>query len=551
MDRKLEDTLREAARAEADSKKKKKKADKKKEVLYDEKGNRVKEKMKGWKKGLIGTACTVLVLAGIIYIPPYFYSPSGATDAYTPIMPDPSALKTYQQFVKDSPDLDFDQDGLTNAEENGHGTDIWNVDTDNDGVYDSAELAVTNTSPTSASSIQVDMVKAEDEANGSTIATPYKIDDIIFWPDDYTSKAYGAVVRTINGYRFWNFHGYVKFPSRVYAYEYVNGVHRPLPYREAEDAYRIDSHNEVRIYQEELVFTNELRIPFAGSIYLDDSGFGSFLSSILPDEGGPLTCQHKAIRDTEPDTGKDVTVALELPSMDFSDLSRFSQNHNTLKDLSGVYKQVEAGYCVAASIYSGTTGETIAIIYGHDQDGNLLVADASLKPVGKLTITECAKRVMNKEGVIGQMSWYEFSGLGFNSYLYKDRINFFASTVTAVKEKEPEELPQETEEVAGEETEPVTEPATEAATEPAAQEPVETMTEAVTEAVTEAASMQGLALGEEGTLPDTGGLTGTDVSGTGTENGNNVDMSNAGTDTAGTEAPAGNGSSPLVTFSLE
>lgn len=525
MERKMEDTLREAARAEADSKKKKKKKNKK-EILYDDKGNRIKEKLKGWQKGIIGTAAVLLVLASVIYIPPMFYSGTEAEDAYTLITPDPSALKTYQQFVKDSPDFDFDQDGLTNAEENEHGTDIWDVDTDNDGVFDSAELSITNTSPTSASSIQIDMIKAEDQENGCTIATPYKIDDIIFWPDDYTSKAYGAVVRTINGYRFWNYHGYVKFPSKVYAYEYVDGVHKKLPYREAEDAYRIDSHNEVRIYQEELEFTNELVLPFAGSIYLDDGTAGNLFSAVLPDKGGFITCQHKAVVDTEPDTGKEVTAPLDLPVMDFSDLERFAANHNTLKDLSSVYKQVEAGYCVAASIYSGTTGETIAIIYGHDSKGNLLAADASLRPVGKLTVTECAKRVMNKEGVIGQMSWYEFTGLGFNSYRYGDRINFFASTVTAVKEKEPDPVPEETEAVT--ETEAATEE-TEFQTEPVTEQVAVPETEMVTEAAPE---------------------PGADVQNMGMElSGIDTETEPVNTE-AQTEAATESGNGSLVTFSL-
>ena len=36
-------------------------------------------------------------------------------------------------------------------------------------------------------------------------------------------------------------------------------------------------------------------------------------------------------------------------------------------------------------------------------------------------------KIMNKDGVIGQTSWFEFAGLGFNSNTQKDRINFFAT----------------------------------------------------------------------------------------------------------------------------
>lgn len=453
IERKTEDVLRDnAMAAEASSKRKKKK--KMPQVSYGMDGKRIKGEMKKWKKSLLWCFSILVFLVVIIYVPPMFYSES-TQESYRALTADASALKTYQQFVKDNPDADFDGDGLLNSEETDYGTNIWNVDTDNDGVYDSAELTITNTSPTSPSAVQIDLVKAEDSKAGATISTPYKVDDIIFWPDDYQSKAYGAVVRTLHGYRFWNFSGYVKFPTRVYAYEYADGVHKALPYREAEDAYRIDTHNEVRTYDEELIFTNELSLPFLGSIYLEDGGFGNFLSNILPDKGGILTCQHKAVLDTEPDTSTDVTAPLSLPHMDFSDLARFGENQNTLKDLSSVRKQIEAGYCVAASIYSDNTGETIAIIYGYDVDGNLLVADTNLNPAGKLTITECAKKVINQEGVLGQMSWFEFSGFGFNSYRYKDRINFFASTITSVEDSKEEVL----------ETEPETESDTEAMTE--------------------------------------------------------------------------------------
>ena len=467
MERKTEDVLRENAIAAAESVKRKKKK-KAQNVAYGENGKRIKGKMKGWKKGGLGFLVFCLVLAAIIYLPPFFYT-ERTDNSYRQLIPDESALKTYQQYIKDNPDADFDGDGLLNSEEQEHGTDIWNVDTDNDGVFDSAELAITNTSPTSASSVQIDMVKADDQSTGGSLSTPYKIDDIIFWPDDYTSKAYGAVVRTMHGYRFWNYSGYVKFPEKVYAYEYMDGIHKPLPYREAEDAYRIDTNNEIRVYSEPLAFTNELSLPLIGKIYLDDGGFGDFLSDILPGVGGPVTCRHMAVIDTEPDTADEVTAPISLPYMDFSDLNRFGENQNTLQDLSGVRKQIEAGYCVAASIYSENTGETIAIIYGYDADGNLLVADTNLQPAGKLIITECAKKVINEEGVLGQMSWFEFSGFGFNSYTYGDRINFFASTITAVNQQE--EPTKETEDPSEPAEEPVTENTTETETEPATESP--------------------------------------------------------------------------------
>lgn len=552
MMRRTEDVLREnAVAAEESSKRKKKK--KNQMVAYGENGRRIRGKMKRWKMAILVIVLVFTTAGAAIYVPPALYQDT-SDDSYLELAADATALRTYQQFVKDNPDADFDGDGLLNSEEDEHGTDIWSVDTDNDGVFDSAELTITNTSPTSASAIQVEMVQAEDNETGSSLSTPYKVDDIIFWPDDYRSKAYGAVVRTMHGYRFWNYSGYVKFPTRVYAYEYVDGVHRALPYREAEDAYRIDTSNEVRIYDEPLTFTNRLTIPFAGDIYLADGGFGDILSDVLPDKGGPVTCQHMAVIDTEPDTSEGVSAPLELPFMDFSNLERFGENQNTLQDLSSVRKYLEAGYCVAASLYSNTTGETIAIIYGYDSDGNLLVADTNLQPAGKLTITECARKVMNEEGVIGQMSWFEFSGFGFSSYAYRDRINFFATTATSPDAGNGDAIEAETENEMEAESEMATETQAETET-PQTQvtgTPDTTPTPETEPAATEVAADTTLPeQAETGTTAGTEGMNtqGTDAGTSGTQNSTGNSQTEAGA-AQEPETEAGEGGS-VITFSLE
>lgn len=433
-------------------------------VSYSLSGYAIKGKLAKWKQVCISFLIIVCLLIVFIYIPPMFYKEKNV-NTYIPITPNATAIKEYQTYLKDHPDDDFDNDGLNNALENEYGTDVWSIDTDWDGVSDYAELFITETSPTDASTIMVKQMSTNDEKNGDTLGTPYKIDDIIFWPDTYQAKSYGAVVRTLAGYRFCNYKGWVRFPETVYAYGYKDGVHYELKYRSNEDAWKIETDDEIVLYSEPLTFVHRLELPFVDDIYLEDTGFGQFLSDILPHEGGFVRCSKIASVDAKESEAGTVEAPLNLPYLDRTDVSRFAQNTNTLKDLSKVRKLIEAGECVAVSMYSGNAGEAIGIIYGYDEDGNLLVADEKLKPVGKIEITEYAIRMMDKEGTIGQTSWFEWSGLGFDSAYYGDRINFFASTITGVDDNggiEINNVEVETEEIA--ETESVTEVLTESET---------------------------------------------------------------------------------------
>lgn len=401
---------------------------KKKPVSYSLDG-RLQKGIPKWGIWVAGVASFFLLIAAAIYVPPIFYRDRDP-NTYVPIPADTAAIKQYQTYLKDHPDDDFDKDGLNNALENEHGTDVWNIDTDGDGVSDYAELFLSETSPTDATTVMVDQIMQEDEDNGNTLGTPYKIDDIIFWPDSYQAKAYGAVVRTLSGYRFCNYTGWVRFPQKVYAYGYKDGIHYDLAYRPNEDAWKIESDDEILLYEQPLTFVNCLKLPFIKEIHLPDGGFGAFLESILPGRGGPVTCYRAALIDTQDKESQSVTATLKNPKVNRADATRLTQNMNTLKDLSWVRKVIEKGECLAVSMYSANTGESIGIVYGYTSDGNLLVADESLNPVGEIEITECAKRMMDKDGTIGQISWFEWKGLGFDSRRYNDRINFFASTMT-------------------------------------------------------------------------------------------------------------------------
>lgn len=402
-------------------------------VSYSLNGHVIRGKLSKWKKACIYFAGVMVAFALFIYVPPMFYKETSA-NSYIPITPNASAIKDYQTFLKDHPDDDFDGDGLNNALENEYGTDVWDMDTDGDGVTDYAELFVTETSPTDASTILMKQVSDEDNKKGTTLGTPYKIDDIIFWPDTYQSKAYGAVVRTIKGYRFCNYTGWVRFPEHVYAYRYSDGVHYEMTYRENEDAWKIETDDEILLYEEPLTFIHRLSLPFLGDFYLEDGKIGGFLSSVLPDKGGYITCRRMSTIDTIPKEESSVQAPLNPPLINRENLSRFAQNTNTLKDLSRIRQLIDIGECTAVSLYSGDTGEAIGIIYGYTDEGDFLVADENLKPVGKIEIVEYAMRMVDKEGTNGQVSWFEWSGLGFDSLQNGDRINFFSSTLTSSKD---------------------------------------------------------------------------------------------------------------------
>lgn len=187
--------------------------------------------------------------------------------------------------------------------------------------------------------------------------------------------------------------------------------------------------------------------------------------------------------DIDPDT-RDATVTdIQTMEYDKDDLKRFTLNSNTLNDLVYVRNSIKDDHaCIAASLYDSKKGEYVVLIYGYDYDGNLLCADISSgKILGKITITEKAKKIMNKTGDIVSMSYFDYQGFGFNS-LQGDRISFFATTdtsknnlgenqgqtdvseVTPTPEMTPEPTSEATPEVSPEVSEDTTE--TEASAEP-------------------------------------------------------------------------------------
>ena len=460
----MDDLLRTRATNVEEAKKGRKKRErkqKKKEKMptYRLDGKVVRDKMGPLAKVGIALLTIIVILAAFIYIPPLFYKQE-AGGRYFDLERDTSAIKAYQTYLKDNPESDFDNDGLVNSLEAEYKTNVWKADTDGDGVSDYAELFLTETSPVDATTILAKQQMAEDEKNGDTINTAYKLDDVIFWPGDYASKTYGAMVKirqtdSMAAYRFCYYTGWVKFPPYVpaYAYGYADGIHYELQHREKENAWKITGEDEIRLYNEPLRFVHVLSLPFVGKIYLDDDTIGQMLTRILPNTGGFVNCHKAATIDEEPSLEKDVIADVRMPIYDKTDFSRLGSNMIEMKDLLWVKKNIDAGYCVAVSMYSANTGESIGIIYGYDHDGNLLVANTDGVASGKIYITEFAMRMMDQNGTVGFRTWFEWSGFGFDSRRAGDRISFFSSTSTIPQENNEEEIIESTEPVATVQTE--------------------------------------------------------------------------------------------------
>lgn len=436
------------------------------------------------RKQILLTAGIAAGIACVLYIPQFFYTTS---EPDISVSADTTAIRKVSSVLRNYPEEDFDGDGISNAEEELAGTDPWNVDTDGDGVTDYCELKITSTDPLTAEVTLADKQKKSDTENEKSVGSPYKIGNVILWADDYASKSYGSVVETINGYRFCNFHGYAQFPDTEgkYAYSNQNGVHTLLEKRNEENAWRIDGDASVELYDKKLKEVCDLSI-LGFHFYPDSNVFFRGLSKILPDRGF-LTATTKTDMDIDPDT-RDATVTdIQTMEYDKDDLKRFTLNSNTLNDLVYVRNSIKDDHaCIAASLYDSKKGEYVVLIYGYDYDGNLLCADISSgKILGKIIITEKAKKIMNKTGDIVSMSYFDYQGFGFNS-LQGDRISFFATTdtsknnlgenqgqtdvseVTPTPEITPEPTSEATPEVSPEVSEETTEP--ESSAEPASVE---------------------------------------------------------------------------------
>ena len=375
------------------------------------------------RKILIG----VIVAAAVLYLPPMLLRSSDKTPEIE-LKADVSAVLLANQYLKDHPNDDFDADGLVNSKEQQMGSDPYRVDTDGDGVMDSSEVFLTETNPTIHNQTMIEIAERQMKEAGKSVQSPFKINNVVMWPDNIESRAYGAVVRTLNGYRFCNFQGWAQFPEGSYAYEIEDGIHRELRQNSDGAVYIPGPDTTVEVYEQPMEMLYQFS--FCGlTMYLNNGILGDALCFLLPEDGpAVLACKKLASMDLDPDVrrGAETSYGDVSPTLDDS---RFGRNQVLLQDLSRVRNSIENNEAVFASLFSPIRGEVIVLIYGYTAEGNLLAANWETKePIGVINIEERASRLYDAEGKTVQYEWFIFDGLGFSSY-DKDRISFFEAAI--------------------------------------------------------------------------------------------------------------------------
>lgn len=372
----------------------------------------------------IGLFCFVSIVCGVLYLPALFMRPEATPSPAFAVQIDATVTDMPNAWTRENMNADFDNDKLINSLESEYSTSPRRIDTDQDGITDYAEIYITDTDPTVPNhDICIDAAKKEAKESGAQLGSPYKVHNVILWPETWESRTFGSVLPSLRGYEFCGFVGWAKFPEDGIAYGYDGKEHFSLTHREAEDAWYIPHDCTVRIYGQKLSTTVLLTTPF-GDSYLQESFFAGLLEKLLLDDRAWFTAKRIFNIDAW-EQQEETTEAKWYPvQIDKENKTRFGASNDSLSDLANVYRLIEEGYCVAASLYRTGVGEAIVTIYGYDADGNLLVSEHEREQkIGKLMISPVCRRIMDADGVRIQHEWFEFSGLGFDSDQY-DRINF-------------------------------------------------------------------------------------------------------------------------------
>lgn len=384
----------------------------------------------------------LLGLGILIYLPPAIIRD---TDPYhlssIPLPADESALAAAMTYLRNLPDEDFDGDGLSNEKEINQGTSIYSIDSDGDGVTDYAELYITNTNPNIYDEAIVRHMRSLDAENDKQVNSPIKIHNVVLWPENYESRAKGGVVRTMEGYRFCKFTGWVQFPKGEYAYKIVNGVHIPLKINDNGYFYIDDQLTTVRVYDEPLEMAHKVSV-FGQNILLEEGYLGSALTFLLPSRGvGLITCRRIAAVDAEGSNlpapvSADIVVPDSFPLSD----SRFGRNFNKLSDLAAIFDAINENQCAILSLYSPERGEAFVLAYAYNSVGNIFIADINTgEAIGAINYSERAGRFLDYTGEIQQYEWFLYDGCGFDSGK-GDRLSIVGFADSAgIKEKEDAE----------------------------------------------------------------------------------------------------------------
>lgn len=386
-----------------------------------------KKKHKQIPKWLRNTIAILILIGTVLYLPPMLMNQEESKETIE-LPADVSMVLQAKEYLQDNPDLDFDGDGLINSKELEYGTDPYRVDTDGDGIMDYAELELTETNPSLYNEgTMMEIVKNQLDKAEKSVTSPFKINGVVMWPDNLEARTYGSVVRTLRGYRFCNYSGWVQFPEN-YAYKTDNGYHEELKYNKEGAVYIKGGVTTVEVFEKPLNMLYAFSY-IGKTIYISNTFIGRLLCALLPEkESSLLSCKKVASIDIEPEIEPDVTAPIITTDFETDD-SRFGRNHILLTDLARVRESIKENEAVLASLMSPIRGEAIVLIYGYTADGYLLAANPNTgEKLGKIVIQERASRLYDQSGEIVQYEWFIFKGLGFDS-TEKDKISFFSAVI--------------------------------------------------------------------------------------------------------------------------
>lgn len=373
------------------------------------------------------------VIAAFVYVPQFFIS--NEDNSYTQAL-NPNIIKGYNEFISNNETLDFDKDGLNNKKELEIGSDLYNPDTDNDGLSDYYEYNYDTNILKNDEWLCKQMTNTLKKEN-RTYKNPYSSNGIILWADSIESRTYGTVILSRAGndisYVFDKFSGYAQFPDESIPYDISSGVHVKLERNADTGLYRIEDGMKVILSDIEYDYIYKFEI-FGKPMYKNSSLLSKVLDILLPEKGF-ITCRKTATIDTEYKKNNDV-ILYPIPTADkdynYNDYSRFNCNQNRLEDLANVYRNIDNGYSVCVSLID-EEGETLGVIYGYDQYGNLYIADISTgQELGTLKIHEHYTKLYTSEDFFEDYYWYSFAGLGYDSQ-NKARISFYSSSINTEK----------------------------------------------------------------------------------------------------------------------
>lgn len=375
---------------------------------YDETGNLIKPEKKinfylylNWTPLFITVGVFVLLFASI-YLPQFFLPDvdSGALIAQY----DADGYNKLQSYIANHGSMDFDNDGFSNVHELDAGTDPFVWDSDADGVMDGKDKEPL---------IKNETLLYEIQKSGADIKTAYAMAGVILWPANKDAWVNGAVIQERNGYRFTNFEGWAKFPEGGYAYRFENGKHIMLDYKEDAEAWKINGDYVVTLTDE--IKEETYRISLFGLQFYLRNGFGKFLADILPDKGW-LTGESMWLDDTFIDTQPSVYSNFVKRDIAILNEDRYGLYTTKLNELANVYRALENGQHVLASLNSPRHGESVVEVYGYTYDGHLIVASPKDQEIGGIiNIKAHCVRALDIENKITENTYFTFAGCGYSS----------------------------------------------------------------------------------------------------------------------------------------